>query len=51
MITDMTMWTEVYIHIEQIQLDVHLWTEMKDKISYFYYTTLGAEVLDRLCNM
>ena len=48
---DFVVWTEVDIHIERIQLDVHLWTEMKDKLSHFYYTTLGAEVLDRLCNM
>ena len=48
---DFVVWTEVDIHIERIKLDVDLWTEMKDKLSHFYYTTLGVEILVRLCNM
>ena len=48
---DFIVWTEVDIHIERILLDVDLWTEMEKKLAHFYYTTLGVEVLDRLCNM
>ena len=48
---DFVVWTEVDIHIERVKFDVELWTEMKDKLSHFYFTTLGVEALDRLCNM
>ena len=48
---DFVVWTEVDIHIERILLDVTMWAEMKAKLAHFYYTTLGVEVLDRLCNM
>lgn len=39
------------MHTEWIFLDVTLWTEMKARLAHFYYTTLGVEILDRLCNM
>lgn len=45
------VWTEVDIHIEWIFLDVALWTNMKTRLRDFYYTTMGIEVLDRLCNV
>ena len=46
---DFAVWTEIYIHIEWVKLDVGLWAEMKDKLSHFYFTTLGVEALERLC--
>ena len=48
---DFVVWTDVDIHIERIMFDVELWTDMKDKLSHFYFSTLGVEALDRLCNM
>ena len=48
---DFIVWTTVEIHIERIFLDDNLWKEMVTKLSHFYYTTLGVEILDRLCNM
>ena len=40
---DFAVWTEVGTHIERVKLDVGLWAEMKDKLSHFYFTTLGVE--------
>ena len=48
---DFFIWTEADVHIERILLDVIMWAEMKAKLARFYYTTLGIEVFNRLCNM
>ena len=48
---DFVVWTEVDIHIERVLLDAALWTEMKERLAHFYYTCLGVQALDRLCNM
>ena len=48
---DLVVWTNLEIHVERIFLDNELWTEMVGKLNHFYYTSLGIEILDRLCNM
>ena len=45
------VWTEIDMHIERISLDDVLWDDMKSKLAHFYYTGLGLEILERLCNM
>ena len=39
------------LHIEKIFPDDVLWSEMIEKLSHFYRTTLGVEVLARLYSM
>jgi len=48
---NLIVWTNLEIHVERIFPDNELWTETVGKLAHFYYTTLGVEILDRLCNI
>ena len=48
---DFMVWTKVDFHRERILPDDELWSEMKEKLSHFYMTTLGVEILQRLYSM
>ena len=39
------------LHRERILPDDELWSEMNRKLSHFYMTTLGIEILARLHDM
>jgi len=48
---DFIVWTKVDFHRERILPDNELWSEMNQKLSHFYMTTLGVEILTRLYSM
>ena len=48
---DFIVWTKVDFHRERILPDDELWSEMNSKLSHFYMTTLGVEILTRLYSM
>ena len=48
---DFIVWTKVDFHRERILPDDELWSEMSRKLSHFYMTTLGVEILARLYSM
>ena len=48
---DFIVWTNLEIHVERIFPDNELWEQMVAILAHFYYTTLGVEILERLCNM
>ena len=48
---DFIVWTKVDLHTERIVPDNDLWSEMKEKLTHFYMTTLGIEILSRLYSM
>ena len=48
---DFMVWTKVDFHRERILPDDELWSEMKEKLSHFYMTTLGVKILQRLHSM
>ena len=48
---DFIVWTKIDFHREQILPDDELWSKMNQKLSHFYMTTLGVEILTRLYSM
>ena len=48
---DFIVWTKMDLHRERILPDDELWSEMNGKLSHFYMTTLGIEILARLHDM
>ena len=46
---DFVIWTEVDMHVERIYLDSELWEDIVKKLTHFYNTCLGLEILV-ICN-